>query len=80
MPFLLLPSAGTRMDRPVTNSIPSSEGTWDRDSCVFPVPGNSVHAGQQESPSLPAAGRITAQQFVVFANGHSGFWWMPGSA
>lgn len=66
--------------------IPSSEGMWDRKSCVFPVPGNSIHAGQQESPALPAAGGSSAQQFGVFAvtqtseNRHAGFWWVPGSA
>lgn len=47
-----------------------------------PDPAKGIHAGQQESPSLPAAGRITSQHFGVFAgpqasaSGHPGFWWV----
>lgn len=35
------------MDRPVTNSVSSSEEMWDRDSYVFPVPGNRIHTGSR---------------------------------
>lgn len=35
MPFLLLQSAGTRMDRPVTNLIPSN--VRYRNNCIFTI-------------------------------------------
>lgn len=37
MPFLLLPSAGTRMDRPVTNLILSNGWISYRNNCIFTI-------------------------------------------